>query len=237
VNALERQILTTLQGEDAPKTEAAIGRLISARTSDVKAAIRALRWRGFIAWDRLTIAGRDAGQYGCQNGADCPGEETGIAPPKNDMSDKAAAGALGEGATTVHGIASTSRPPRKLHIGDVEPLPADWSREAWQRQRKMQVTCGSVGRKGGVAAKILAREQAKIAAEKQRAMEPIEQAKTIMRRRGFSVYAADVIDPKTKGFIVGTRLLSFDELLVEAGLEMPKKSGRPKRRGGEASAP
>lgn len=102
-------------------------------------------------------------------------------------------------------------------IGDVEPLPEDWSRTAWIVQRRMQGSDARRAAGAGVTAKVARREIDKRAADTARLADPLEQAKTRLRRRGFTVFAAEVTGGPKGKFYVGGRLMTEAELMAKAG--------------------
>lgn len=99
-----------------------------------------------------------------------------------------------------------------LKIGDVLPLPRDFDREAARsaiaRRGQMARVAGrkSVNQRTNVARKILAA----IEEDRRRKSDPTEQAADFLRRRRFTVFRAEVIDPMRDGWIVGRRTIETD---------------------------
>jgi hypothetical protein len=97
----------------------------------------------------------------------------------------------------------------------VLPLEADFDRDAWiQHKRRMGAYRKTPN--SPIRATLKLQADSAAAAERARRECPIEQAKTIIRRTGIAVYAASVIDRKAKGYQVGSRRLSEQELLAYA---------------------
>lgn len=100
-----------------------------------------------------------------------------------------------------------------LQIGDVLPLPRDFDPEAarYAIARRGQ-TARVAGRKAvnqrtNAARKILAA----IEQERARSNDPTQQAATFLRRKGFTVFRADVLEGARKGWIVGRRTIATDK--------------------------
>lgn len=218
LTTLERVILAALD-HDPPATMAELRACTGEKQPALLAAIRGLRWRGMIAMDRLALNRPEPRPSDPSLGpAPGPPAEPPAAPPRPRR--KVLVLPAAEPATlAVH----PARPARAdaPAIGAVEPLPAGWSRTAWTVQRRMQGADARRAAGDGVTARIAQREIDKRAAEAARLADPLEQAKTRLRRRGFAVFAAEVTGGPKGKFYVGGRLLTEAELLAKAGYTSP----------------
>ena len=221
LTTLERVILTALD-TDPPATMAELRACTGEKQSALVAAIRGLRWRGMIAMDRLAL------NRPTQQAAEpAPEPEPAVPadpPPAADASPAGQAERRRETLVLPAPEPATvfvypARPARaeKPAIGAVEPLPSSWSRTAWAVQRRMQGADARRAAGDGVTAKIAQREIEKRAADAARLADPLEQAKTRLRRRGFTVFAAEVTGGPEGKFYVGGRLMTEAELLAKAG--------------------
>jgi len=102
-------------------------------------------------------------------------------------------------------------------IGAVEPLPAEFRREALIAAKRRQTAHANRLAGKGKAAEVTRWEAEKAAADAARLADPLEQAKTRLRRRGFTVFAAEVTGRPKGKFYVGGRLLTEAELMAKAG--------------------
>ncbi len=105
----------------------------------------------------------------------------------------------------------------EVTIGMTEPLPPEFQREALIAARRRQKAYAHrlIGK--GKAAEVTRWEAEKAAADAARLADPLEQAKTRLRRRGFTVFAAEVTGGPKGKFYVGGRLMTEAELMAKAG--------------------
>jgi hypothetical protein len=242
---LERTIVAALD-TDPPATFEELQACTGARARDLHAAIRSLRWRGFIQWGRLALPPRARPEA-----APDPDEATGCADdqlfadvPAADAAQPLAAANSMRGVEDLRAaLEPRSASPRKvqlqlpppepatvfvypakpatrtaeLAIGAVEPLPAEFRREALIAAKSRQRAYHARLAGKGCAAEQTRREAEKAAADAARLADPLEQAKNRLRSRGYAVFAAEVTGGPKGKFVVGGRLMTEAELLAKAG--------------------
>lgn len=242
LNKLELGIIAQLrQGASF----ADLRRELGAKPAAIRNAIQALRWRGMIEWGRLSLPGQPEPERepepqpqhepepeavvdpdtltGCADDqlfAEVPMEAVRavLDPPCPPSARKARLPLTKPEPATVFLYPGKPAPRAAVPaIGAVEPLPAEFRREALIAAKRRQTAYANrlVGK--GKAAEVTRWEAEKAAADAARLADPLEQAKTRLRRRGFTVFAAEVTGGPKGKFYVGGRLMTEAELMAKAG--------------------
>jgi hypothetical protein len=176
--------------------------------------LRALRWRGMIPWTPTMQAD--------------PAADTSREPEAGARRNRTARIANPAEPQLVPTAPPRARRAEPLKIGDVLPLDDDFDREAWIQQKRRLLAMRKTPTSRIRATLKLPADQAADAEHARREC-PVEQAKTIIRRTGVPVFAASVVDRKAKGYQVGARRLSEQELLAYAA-EIRKRAERTSAR-------
>lgn len=201
----ERMILAAI-ADGAKPTIAGIMEATGVSRARTAMLVKALRWRAMIAWTTRTQAQPKAGATRSPTARITNPAEPQIVPT------------------------AETRPQRKepLKIGDILPLDDDFDREAWIQQKRRLLAMHKTPT-SRIRATLKNQADRTAAAEHARRECPVEQAKTIIRRTGVPVFAASVVDRKAKGYQVGARRLSEQELLAYAA-EIRKRAERTSAR-------
>ena len=235
LNKLESGILAQLR---RGASFADLRRELGAAPAAISNAIQALRWRGLIEWGRLALPGQPEPQPQHEPGPEAvadPDTFTGCAddqlfaevptdavravlePPAAPPARKVRLPLPKPERETVFLYPAKPAPrTAELSIGDVEPLPAEFRREALIAAKRRQTAYANRLAGKGKAAEVTRWEAEKAAADAARLADPLEQAKTRLRRRGFTVFAAEVTGGPKGKFYVGGRLMTAAELMAKA---------------------
>lgn len=232
LTTLERGILEQLR---RGATFADLRRELGSTGPAISNAVQALRWRGMIEWGRLALPGQPDPALEPAPDLDCdPDALTGCADDQRfaQVPVGTVRAALAEPAPASRRVRKPPAPPapepvfvypkRQQRtevptIGAVEPLPAEFRREALIAAKRRQTAHANRLAGKGKAAEVTRWEAEKAAADAARLADPLEQAKTRLRRRGFTVFAAEVTGGPKGKFYVGGRLLTEAELMAKAG--------------------
>lgn len=179
---------------------------LDAKPAAISNAIQALRWRGLIEWGRLALPGQ-------------PEPEPEASPPPEPEPEPTPAAKPERRAAARIPEVRLPRPAPRTEvpaIGAVEPLPAEFRRDKLIAAKRRQTAYANRLAGKGRAGEVTRREAEKAAADAARLADPLEQAKSRLRRRGFTVFAAEVTGGPKGKFYVGGRLLTAAELLAKA---------------------